>query len=215
MRPLTAECFGTFLIVIAFGFSSSALAPALLITVLVYITVHISGSHFNPVVSLAFWSAGVLSTRSLLLYAAAQWTGAVLAAFLVTGISGIAPQAVPPATAGPLQYTLFELLFGLLLGLIYLSLFLSRKWRGSNIAGLVIGIGYAALLTLGEPLSGAILNPALAVGSVMADLWNHGSSWQSLPSFLLAPLLGGLASSHLFRYWNQQPGHSLQEEAET
>ncbi len=57
--------------------------------VLVTLLAPISGAHFNPVVSLMFWRAGVLNLRALLYYIAAQFFGAIAGVWLTHIMFGL------------------------------------------------------------------------------------------------------------------------------
>lgn len=94
MGGVLAEFFGTALLlavitgsgVMADNLSSGNAAVALLgnsiatgcgLFVLISLLGPISGAHFNPMVSLIFWRAGVLNFQTLGSYIAAQFTGAI------------------------------------------------------------------------------------------------------------------------------------------
>jgi glycerol uptake facilitator-like aquaporin len=94
MGGVLAEFFGTALLlavitgsgVMAGNLSSGNAAVALLgnsiatgcgLFVLITLLGPISGAHFNPMVSLMFWRAGVLNLQTLGSYIAAQFTGAI------------------------------------------------------------------------------------------------------------------------------------------
>jgi glycerol uptake facilitator-like aquaporin len=80
-----------------------ALASGLAILVMVVALGDVSGAHFNPAVSLAFFLEGALKARELLAYWLAQLLGSLsasgMAAFLYPGVlaKGLPP---PPTGAG-------------------------------------------------------------------------------------------------------------------
>lgn len=93
-ETLIAEFFGTALLlavitgsgIMADNLSSGNIAVALLgnsiatgcgLYVLITLLGPISGAHFNPMVSLMFWRAGVLKAQSLIHYLLAQFSGAI------------------------------------------------------------------------------------------------------------------------------------------
>ena len=91
-----AEALGTFFLVLlgcgavvvsdttgAFGHVGIALAFGLVVMTMIYSLGDVSGAHFNPAVTLAFWLARVLPGRDVLPYVLAQSAGATLAALLL------------------------------------------------------------------------------------------------------------------------------------
>ena len=91
-KKLIAELLGTFILVFAgtgaimindiaqaIGHVGIALTFGFVIVALIYSFAHVSGAHFNPAVTLAFWSMGEFNKRNVIPYIAAQVTGAVLA----------------------------------------------------------------------------------------------------------------------------------------
>ncbi|MEO8528980.1 MAG: aquaporin [Pseudolysinimonas sp.] len=93
VRRLTAEAFGTFLLV--FGVVGAALwyngeakplvvglAVGIAVLCGVYAVGHVSGGHFNPAVSLGAAAAGRLPWKDVLPYVAAQFVGGLIAALI-------------------------------------------------------------------------------------------------------------------------------------
>jgi glycerol uptake facilitator-like aquaporin len=106
MDSVLAEFFGTALLlavitgsgVMADNLSSGNAAVALLgnsiatgcgLFVLITLLGPISGAHFNPMVSLMFWRAGVLNVQTLGSYIAAQFTGAIAGVWATHLIFGL------------------------------------------------------------------------------------------------------------------------------
>ncbi|MEM7167831.1 MAG: aquaporin, partial [Planctomycetota bacterium] len=69
MRAYLMECIGTFFLVLTIGLvvdNGSPLGPVAIgmaLTALVYMGGHVSGAHYNPVVSAAFVLRGNFSSR--------------------------------------------------------------------------------------------------------------------------------------------------------
>ena len=55
MHSYLMEAVGAFFLVLVFGFTGDPLAIGLTLMALVYIGSHVSGAHYNPAVSLAFF----------------------------------------------------------------------------------------------------------------------------------------------------------------
>lgn len=94
----------------------------------------VSGAHFNPVVSLMFWRAGVLNGKTLLAYLVAQFSGAIVgvwAAHFIFGLSVLQTSNKPRNGAG---IWLSEFLSTLILLLVVR---LSIKYANEKVALLV------------------------------------------------------------------------------
>ena len=105
-NKIIAEFFGTVLLlaivtgsgIMGEGMSAGNAAVALLgnsiatgcgLFVLVTLLGPISGAHFNPVVSVMFWRAGALQSKTLFPYIAAQFTGAIVGVWATHFIFGL------------------------------------------------------------------------------------------------------------------------------
>lgn len=201
MQKFVAEFIGTFFLVIAIGLTGNAIATGLFIVALVYFAGRISGAHFNPAISLAFWASRGMPLGILGKYIVSQLTGALLGTLAVFYLTDSAFQAYPPPLAAPIQYSLIEMALTLILAMVYLTLFLSNEFRQNRIYGIVIGMTYAGLYAAAEPISGGIFNPALAIGAAVTDFFDFGNSWIYLPVYLIAPSIGGILAGHLFNYF--------------
>lgn len=211
MKKYFTELIGSFYLVLALGLTGNALASGLLIIPVIYFGAQISGAHYNPAVSMAFWATGRLSQKSMWIYMISQTSGALLGCLLTYYLAGSAYQTIPSSAISPAQYGLIELLFVSLLCMVYLTLFMTEYFRDNLIHGLVIGLSYAGILLVGEPITGGAFNPAVAAAVSVVDYVDLGDSYLYLPLFILAPAVGGILSGNLFTYLlRNNPG--LQEE---
>lgn len=91
-KKLIAELIGTFILVFAgtgaiiindianaIGHVGIALTFGFVIVALIYSFAHVSGAHFNPAVTVAFWSMGEFERKNVIPYISAQILGGVLA----------------------------------------------------------------------------------------------------------------------------------------
>lgn len=217
-RKCAAEALGTGFLVFVAGstltFSDQtslsiglALSLGFTLTALGYGLGHISGNHFNPVVTLGFHVAGRLPRRTALLYAAAQMLGAALAAGALALIaSGQAGQGAAfsvfssgygdhsPGGFGLLSVLTTDLLMGLLLSLIALGANDGRAPQ--RLAPLAIGLGFSAIQLAGFPILGLTAHPAL---STAGALIGGAPAGLQLWAFWLAPLIGGYLGGQVYR----------------
>ena len=95
MKKLFAEFFGTFWLVfggcgsaifaagypdVGIGFVGVSLAFGLTVLTMAFAVGPVSGAHFNPAVTIGFWSCGRFATKDLLGYILVQVLGAIVAA---------------------------------------------------------------------------------------------------------------------------------------
>jgi aquaporin Z len=203
MTKYAAEMLGTFFltltVVVAVGEEAvlAALAIGSALMVMVYATGHISGGHLNPAVSLAAFVRGRLSAADLAPYWAAQVVGALLAALIGLWWVDI-PQA--PALEGDLIAKAFlaELLFTFALAFVVLNVATSKDHPDNSFYGLAIGFTVVAGAVAIGPISGAALNPAVAIGVALSGL----GAWSSIWIYLVACLLGGALAGVVFKLLN-------------
>ena len=167
------------------GHLGVAFCFGLVIMVMIYAVGHISGAHFNPAVTFAFALTRHFPWPRVVLYWAAQLTGAIVAALVLRGSLGDIADlgaTTPSGSAG--QSFLWELILTFFLMLVIMAVATDTLAVGEA-AAIAIGgtVGLDALF--GGPISGASMNPArsLGPGLVSGDL---SSIWV----YLLAPLLG-------------------------
>ena len=204
MKKFVAEFVGTFFLVLAIGLTGNALASGLFIIPIIYIGASVSGAHYNPAITVSFWATGHLSGKSMISYVISQTLGALAGTLLIFFMAGSALQTIPASSATPLQYGSVEILFLLLLSMLYLTLFLSDSFKHNRIYGLAIGLSYAGILLVGEPVSGGVFNPSIAAAASIIDFFDYGDSYLYLPIFILAPAVGGILAGHLFSYLSIQ-----------
>ncbi len=188
---ILAEFLGTFALLLASLGSLSwdegplvpALASGLAILVMVVALGGVSGAHFNPAVSLAFFLAGALRARELLAYWLAQLLGSL-------GASGVAALLYPGILAKGLPASL-EWERGLAaetLGTFFLVLVILMVVRAKHpLAGVAIGLTVTLLVLTLAPLSGGAFNPARWAGPALL-LGSLEQTWM----YLLGPTLGGV-----------------------
>ncbi|MEX2601837.1 MAG: aquaporin [Balneolaceae bacterium] len=204
MSSYVSEYLGTLLLAVSLGLSAGSLPTGFLLTALIYIGAGVSGAHFNPAVTIAFWAAEGMPAGRFWGYIGSQFLGALTGGFLLFYLTESAFQIAPPSTSTPLQFSLIETLFTLILALAYLNLFLNEAYRTFPIHGIVIGMAYTGLIATGSPISGGIFNPAFAAGHSLTALLTSSGGSSYLTAFLLAPMTGGLAAGYLFTFLQRE-----------
>ncbi len=157
-----------------------------------------SGGHLNPAISLNFWILGKMRGPDMLLYAAAQFAGAVSGAELVRLLWGrwaesVAFGATQPApwlpAAGAMVVEL--VVTGSLVGLILFFLGHPRLHRWT---GLAAGAWVALLVFAEAPLTGTSLNPARSLGPAVV-----AGDYRNLWIYFAGPLGGAAAAAFAWK----------------
>lgn len=201
MHSYLMEATGTFFLVLVYGFTGEPLAIGLTLMALIYIGVRVSGGHYNPAVSLAFFLKKKITSAELLGYVSSQLLGGFLAAFVVYLLSGAVFYVTAPSTTNLVQQAIAEVLFTFIFVLIMLVFSLSKHFRKYQMIGLVGGLTFTGVLMVSAPISGGILNPAIAIGTAGFDFIQGGNSYLSLWGYVLAPLCGGALAALAFNYF--------------
>lgn len=164
----------------------------------------ISGGHFNPAVTLA----AVLSRRSScsvgegLLYMIFQVGAGTLAGLLYAGLYDPTTFPLSPKDPYPDRAAyILEFLFTFMLCFAYLGTVCANSVTSTPLrnchAGLAMGLALFVGLMATIPVSGGVLNPAMAFGAAVANTI-HGGNLYYCATFSVVELLGGLAAAAVF-----------------
>jgi aquaporin NIP len=199
MRKLTAELFGTFVLVFAgtgaivvndvshgaVSHVGIALTFGLVVLALVYALGDVSGAHLNPAVTVGFWLARRFPARDVLPYALAQSAGAVLASGLLRVLFPEHDTLGATRPSGPpLQSFVLELILTLFLMFVILSVSTGSKEKGV-MAGVAVGAVIALEALFAGPVCGASMNPARSLAPALVSL-----HLRDLWIYLTAPVVG-------------------------
>ena len=214
MRKLTAELFGTFVLVFAgtgaiiinevshgtVSHVGISLTFGLVVLALVYALGDVSGAHLNPAVTLGFFLARRFEARLILPYVLSQCAGALLASVLLrllfpeNGTLG----ATLPAGA-PFQSFVLEVVLTLMLMFVILAVSTGAKEKGM-MAGVAVGAVITLEALFAGPICGASMNPARSLAPALVS-GNLGNLWV----YLTAPFLGAVLSVPVFFYIHDRP----------
>jgi MIP family channel proteins len=212
-RKLVAEAIGAFTLVFAGAGSivlaagttnidllAIALAHGLAFGLMVSALGHISGGHFNPAVTAGFWVTRRIDSLLAVAYVVAQLAGGILGALLLVilfpeGLRSAANLGTP--ALGPsvdfLQGVGIEVVLTFFLVLVIFGTAVDR--RTPNLGGLAIGLTITMGILAGEPLTGAAMNPARALGpALLSGTWDDHLVWW------IGPIVGGVLAALLYHY---------------
>jgi len=208
LRKFLAEFLGTFALIFAgtgaivinaesggaITHLGVALTFGLIVLAMIYTVGDVSGAHMNPAVTVAFAVAGLFPFASVLLYIAAQVTGALLASLT---LHFLFPQnatlgATLPAGL-PVQSFVLEFILSAILMFVILNVSHGAKEKGIT-AGIVVGSVIALEALFAGPICGASMNPARSLAPAIVS-----GHLEHLWIYLVAPVLGMLVAIPLFR----------------
>lgn len=203
-RKYLVELIGTFFLTFVVALSGNPIAIGAILAAMVYMGGYISGGHYNPAVTLAAMLTGKrLDWKTGLSYMFFQILGATLAAstFFIMAQTTFMPEAGQGLGAGVVAAS--EVLFTMILALVVLHVTTSDTIKENHFYGLAIGLTIMAGGFSVSPISGAVFNPAIGLGTLLVDIADIAKNSSQLTSFLsyylLAPLVGGALAALLFR----------------
>jgi len=223
LAPFVAEFVGTFVLAFTYGVCTAigdetwnATAVASALVAVTYGLAPISGGYFNPAVALSNWLSGRLLWKRTLMYIVVQIL-AGLAAGLANFSSveqGDASKVGAGSNFSMSQACVAEAIYTAMLCLAHLSCVTCLRnnpagdenhFSGLAVGFVVIAGGYSV-----TDISGAIFNPAIALG---LDTVGKGASGSGPLQFAGFHLVGAVLAAVLFRLcWGKEPvrGRTLQ-----
>ncbi|MBD3617264.1 MAG: aquaporin [Gracilimonas sp.] len=206
MHAYITEALGAFFLVLVFGFTGDPLAIGLTLMALVYIGFPISGAHYNPAVSIAFFLKRKLRAADFLGYIVSQVMGGFFAAIVIYFLSSSVFYVEPPTDTGLYQQTFVEVFFVSIFVMVMLMLSLSNLHRKNQFVGIIIGLTFTGMLMVSTPVSGGVLNPTISIGTALFDFIMGGDSYKHILLYTIAPLCGGALAAFTFAYFNPKWG---------
>lgn len=219
-RRAAAEAIGTFVLVFggcgailtdagrdgALGVVGVGLAFFLVLLAAIASAGHVSGAHFNPGVSLAFFLTRHLPARDLATYVAAQLAGATAAAGALRVVWPDAPADLGATVASIAdgRALLVELVLTAILMFVVMSVATDTRAVGAPAALAVAAVVGTAAIAFG-PLTGASLNTARSFGPALVS-----GQWTGFWIYVVGPLLGaplGALAYQLVRGEHPRPPH--------
>jgi MIP family channel proteins len=209
MNQLIAEAVGTFILVFAGtgaimvnqisggGVTHIGISFVFgaVVTALIYTLSHISGAHFNPAVTIAFWTSGYFPSKNVLPYIAAQIIGAAFASLtLLLSLGSVSNLgATLPLHGNWIQSLILEIILSFILMFVIFGSGLDRR-SPSGFAGIAIGLTVGLEAACMGPITGASMNPARSFGpALLTGLWQH--HW----IYWIAPILGAQLAMIVYR----------------
>jgi aquaporin Z len=213
MQKFVAEFIGTLTLVL-FGCGAAvlggdnvgqlgiALAFGFAIVAMAYGIGSISGCHVNPAVSLGAFIAGRMSAPEMLVYWAAQFSGALVGAGILAAIAGMAG-GLGQNGWGPGYLGEFSMQAALIFEVVMTAIFVivilgsTSSEAPAGFAGLAIGITLAVIHIVGIQVTGVSVNPARSFGPAVLV---GGQALSQLWLFFVAPAIGAVIAGAIYRF---------------
>lgn len=191
------------------GLLGISLAFGLSVVVFAYAIGGISGCHINPAVTIGVLAAGRISVRDAIVYIAAQVIGAILGAFvlktILTGQTNgfhAGEWAFGSNGWGKGYQNEYNMISAFITEAVLTAVFLfvilatTSKVGNGTMAGLAIGLTLVLIHMVAIPITGTSVNPARSLGPA---IFAGGEAISQLWLFLVAPIVGGVVGSVLWR----------------
>jgi MIP family channel proteins len=185
-----------------FGILGIAFAHGIVLAVMVSATMHISGGHVNPAVTIGQLVARKIDAQNALLYIVSQLVGGIIGGVLLLA-------SFPESAWAPVNLGTPDLAAGVGIGTgilveTILTFFLVftvfatgvDKRGGGQIQGLAIGFVLIFDILAGGALTGASMNPARTLGTAAPIAFfplSHLVYW-------IGPILGGIIAAIVYGY---------------
>jgi MIP family channel proteins len=209
-RDIVAEAIGTFILVfmgtgavVVDRISQGAITHlgissvfGAVVAALIYSLGHVSGAHFNPAVTLAFWRSGFFPGQRVVPYIVGQCVGAIAASGLLRVTFGVVANlgATLPLGDNWLQAFILETVLTFILMFVIFGSGLDRR-APIGFAGIAIGLTVMVEAAVMGPITGASMNPARSLApALVAGLWQH--HWV----YWVAPILGAQLAGWVYRW---------------
>ena len=182
-----------------------ALAHGLAIGLMISAVGHISGGAFNPAVTLGLLAAGRIDPPRAGVYIVAQLLGGVAGAAALTlvypdlgeiGRNRLGVNLGVPVLGPDVSVTnglVMEIILTFFLMFVIFGVVIDKRTGGRAIAGLAIGLTITMDIFAGGVVSGAVMNPARALGPaiIQGDFADHWIWW-------LGPIVGAVVAALLY-----------------
>lgn len=200
MKKYLAEGIGAFflalVVVLTAHNGATQLAPlavGLTLAGMMHASLHISGAHFNPALTLAMLIRRKIDRTDALYYIVAQGGGAFVAAlFGVFFLNcGEATTIAKHMNGNGLCSLIAEFIGAFALAYVYLNVATTSRDESISHRGLAVSSTVAGAAWALGGISGGVFNPAVAIGATIAGVFDYGD----LLIYLIGALLGAAAAA--------------------
>jgi aquaporin Z len=225
-KKLLTEFLGTFWLVlggcgsavisaafpeVGIGLLGVSLAFGLTVMTMAFALGHISGAHFNPAITVAFWTSGRISGSLVPGYILSQVAGAIAAAGVLYLIasgnpgfsldSGFASNGYgehSPGKYSMVSALITEVVMTFFFLIIIFGSTSDKAYRG--FAPIAIGLGLTLIHLISIPVTNTSVNPARSTGqAIFVGGWALSQLWL----FWVAPIVGGALAGFVSNFFDE------------
>jgi len=202
MKKYLTEFLGTFVLVFTILSFSNPIFVGVTLAIIIYIGYHFSGAHYNPAVTFCIYLMKKISLKESFFYICSQLFGSLSASYFKFLVSGILINRFDNIDYNFFEIIACEILFTFFLISTILLFAVSNKTRGNYIYGFLIALTvFISILAVGN-ISGAVLNPAVAIGPLLISSFIEGQDIISnLFYYLLGPFLGSFIATKVYSFF--------------
>lgn len=165
------------------------------VSIMIYAVGHISGAHFNPAVTLAFFISKRFPSKRVLPYLFSQFLGAIFASSIHMIIWGSEHQFGGTFISLNLWGGfIVELILSFILMFVIMSVATDSRAVG-ELAGIAIGSTVALCAFVGGPLTNASMNPARSLAPAL-----FSGSYSLLWVYFVATILGAALGAKAYEW---------------
>lgn len=198
IKKLATEFIGTFFLVLVIALSGEPIAIGAILIAMIYMGGYISGAHYNPAVTFAVMLTGKIPREDAIRYIGVQILGALSAAFIAYLVTGNAIVPRPSTDITFITLILVEAIFTFALCSVVLHATTTKETVGNEYYALAIGLTVMAnAFTIG-PISGGVINPAVAIGMILVDIPNLLYNIGNMVFYVSGALVGSAISASIF-----------------
>lgn len=197
------------------GLVGIALAHGIALSIVVTATMKLSGGHINPAVTVAMLATGRIKPGGAVAYIVAQCAGAALAGILLAlifgslnaGAAGVNGEAAIKACAlGTPNFDVSRISTGMALLVEVLMTFVlifaifgtAVDQRSPGFAGFGIGLAVTVDILMGGPLTGAAMNPARTIGTLIGGGSATSHLWAQHWVYWVGPVIGAVGGAFIY-----------------
>jgi aquaporin Z len=214
MKKYFAEMFGTMVLVLMgcgaavmagtpqpfaeVGTLGVAFAFGLSVVAMAYAIGGVSGCHINPAITLGVWMSGRMSGRDACMYMLFQVVGGIIGSailyVLTRGMDSYTTLTGANTYVNTSRAFVAEMVFTCIF--VFTALGATSRSANTKFAGLAIGLALVLVHIVCIPITGTSVNPARSIGPALFD---NGVALYQLWLFIVAPLVGAVLASGLWR----------------
>lgn len=167
------------------------------LTAMIYVGGHISGAHYNPVITGVFFMENRCPVKDIIPYLLAQFLAVALAVLVNFYFSqGNEAVEIVEMVVNKKAAFLAEFLGTFALSLVILNVAMAKKLEGNGFYGAAIALIVVGGAYMFGGISCAAFNPAVTIGMALFGLL----SWSVLWVYFVAQFMAAILAVYVFRF---------------